>query len=84
LNTKIISEDYEESGLPKINLITFDGDRTKWKDFRNLFKALEISPIKKMCVSKAEAVEVIAKIKIIPKGYSTTWKGLLVHFDNPR
>jgi len=34
--TRIIREDYEDSGLPKINLIIFD-DRISGDDFRDLF-----------------------------------------------
>jgi len=35
-----INEDYEDSALPKINFITFNGDETKWENFRNISKSL--------------------------------------------
>jgi len=43
----------EVSGLSKINFITFDNNRTKWQDFKDLFKTLEhnidkILPIREM------------------------------------
>jgi len=40
-NNNITLEEYEYSGLPKVNLITFDGDQTKWKDFKDLFNILK-------------------------------------------
>jgi len=58
--------------------MTFDGDRTRWVDFRETFKALvhdviDISPVKKMhylrgCL-KGEAAGSISAIPITPDGY---------------
>jgi len=68
LNAKTIHEDYEDSGLSKINLITFDGNQTKWEDFRDLFKSLvydidRISPTKKMQYLYHLPVRTISKEK---------------------
>jgi len=77
----------------KINLTTFDGNQTKWENFRNLFKSLvhdidRIPPVKKMQYLNnyltGEAAEVTTKMKITAKSYSKAWDQLLKHYDNPR
>jgi len=50
---KTTRKDNEDSALLKINLTIFDGDVTKWEEFRDLFKSLvhdvdRIPSIKKM------------------------------------
>jgi len=73
--------------------MTFDGDRTRWVDFRETFKALvhdviDIPPVKKMhylkdCL-KGEAAGSISAIPITADGYFAAWAALLQSYDNPR
>jgi len=83
---KTTRKDNEDSALFKINLTIFDGDVTKWEEFRDLFKSLvhdvdRIPPIKKMQYLKGylteEATEVIAKMKITAEGYCSAWIKML-------
>jgi len=90
MDAKVSSREILE--LPDIILVTFDGDRTCWMDFRNTYKRLvheaNISTVKKMhylknCL-KGEAADIIAGIPISFDGYSEAWEALLEHYDNPR
>jgi len=73
--------------------MTFDGDRTRWVDFRETYKVLvhetaDIVTVKKMhylkgCL-KGEAADIINVIPITPDGYFAAWESLLQYYDNPR
>jgi len=91
-NAKVSNaKDFATTKLPKISLITFDGDRTRWVDFRETYKALvheaaDIVTVKKMyylkgCL-KGEAAGVIADIPITSEGYFAAWESLLQCYDN--
>jgi len=92
-DAKVSNRDFATTDLPKISLMTFDGDRTRWVDFRETYKALvhdatDIPPVKKMhylkgCL-KGEAAGSISAIPISLDGYFAAWEALLQCYDNPR
>jgi len=92
-DTKGSNRDLATTELPKISLMMFDGNRTRWVDFLETYKVLmheatDIVAVKKMhylkgCL-KGEAAGVINAILITPDGYFAAWKALLQFYDNPR
>jgi len=74
-DAKVSNRNLATIELPKISLMTFDGDRTRWVDFRETFKALvhdviDIPPVKN---------------PISPDGYFAAWEALLQCYDySPR
>ncbi|XP_040173682.1 uncharacterized protein LOC120906234 [Anopheles arabiensis] len=79
--------------LPKIELLTFDGDSTKWLTFRDRFVAMidsasEIPNIMKLqyllSSLKGEVGLLFEHTTLTADNYEVTWAALLKRYDNPR
>jgi len=80
---KISNAKPQNPDLPKLKLLTFDGDQLIWKNFRGLFKLLlhvdvdKIMSVMKMQYFKAnfkDEVAIIGKIKLNAAAYTIIWE----------
>jgi len=79
--------------LPAIPIPSFDGQRTKWRAFRDIFDPLinqddSLSDAEKFHylrgALRGTSAACIAKLALTNENYNIPWRTLNLHFDNPR
>ncbi|TGZ48588.1 Uncharacterized protein DBV15_12998 [Temnothorax longispinosus] len=83
---------YPYSRLPRIKIPTFDGNPTKWLEYRDLFSSMVVStsltPVEKLQYLKTSltgtASQLIQNTALTTENFSKTWESLVSFYDNNR
>ncbi|XP_071653461.1 uncharacterized protein [Temnothorax longispinosus] len=87
------AHDTHYSKLPLIEIPTFDGDPSKWLNFRDLFASLVINSSKLSLVEKLQylktslsgtAAHLIQNTTLTAENFYKAWESLLAFYDNIR